>query len=248
MERPVIGSSGYGRFLTSHYNPGSYISFLNSLSQKLGSKSEKKRIQKELKKREEERKAMQQIDDAEIKEDKEPDIECKLDEVEDNQKLVDTLLEQANLDNIETNAIQEPETKEIIPQPDQEMKIESEPQPTDSNTLVQGTEVKDIEIFKPPESKPKSNSKGDKSKASGEKSKESKKSSKNSSSKNTHTREIDNTLEQLKDDFDIEELAKTVVNDNHNKMVHDILNQNNSRISSGKKKNNDKSENAEGQK
>ena len=103
MERPVIGSSGYGRFLTSHYNPGSYISFLNSLSQKLGSKSEKKRIQKELKKREEERKAMQQIDDVEIKEDKEPDIECKLNEVEDNQKLVDTLLEQANLDNIEAN-------------------------------------------------------------------------------------------------------------------------------------------------
>jgi hypothetical protein len=70
MERPVIGSSGYGRFLTSHYNPGSYISFLNSLSQKLGSKSEKKRIQKELKKREEERKVKQQFDDQEIKEDK----------------------------------------------------------------------------------------------------------------------------------------------------------------------------------
>lgn len=248
MERPVIGSSGYGRFLTSHYNPGSYISFLNSLSQKLGSKSEKKRIQKELKKREEERKAKQQLDELELKEEKATSLECKQDEVEDNQKLVDTLLEQANFDNIEANIIQEPQVAESILQPDQEMKNDSEPQPTDANITIQGSDVKDTEIFKPPESKPKSGSKGDKSKASGEKNKESKKSSKVSSHKNAHAKEIDDTLEQLKDDFDIEELAKTVVNDNHNKMVHDILNQNNSRISSGKKKTNEKPENSEGQK
>ena len=248
MERPVIGSSGYGRFLTSHYNPGSYISFLNSLSQKLGSKSEKKRIQKELKKREEERKAKLQLDELEIKEDKGASLECKIDETEDNQKLVDTLLEQANFDNIEVNIIQEPQVAENIPQPDQEMKNESEPLPLDVNTSVQVPEIKEAEIFKPPESKPKSNSKGEKNKGNGDKSKESKKSSKNSGSKNSTSRDIDNTLEQLKDDFDIEELAKAVANDNHNKMVHDILNQNNSRISSGKKKNNDKLENSEGQK
>ena len=100
MERPVIGSSGYGRFLTSHYNPGSYISFLNSLSQKLGSKSEKKRIQKELKKREEERKT-KQLDDIDIKDDKDLLLEWKIEETEDKQKLVDSLLEATNLDNNE---------------------------------------------------------------------------------------------------------------------------------------------------
>lgn len=40
----------------------------------------------------------------------------------------------------------------------------------------------------------------------------------------------------IKDDFVIAELQKTVTSDNHNKMVHDILNQNNSRISSSKRK------------
>ena len=127
------------------------------------------------------------------------------------------------------------------------MKVESDQQLAEGNAAIQEQEGKDSELFKPPEIKAKSNTKGEKHKSSGEnKTKEPKKSSKTSSSKNVTTKDINDTLEQLKDDFDIEELAKAVVNDNHNKMVHDILNQNNSRISSGKKKGIEKSENAEG--
>jgi hypothetical protein len=43
MERQSIGSSGYGRFLCSHYNPGSsFISSLNSISQKYDNKIKEK--------------------------------------------------------------------------------------------------------------------------------------------------------------------------------------------------------------
>lgn len=54
MHRQSIGSSGYGRFLCSHYNPGSsFISSLNSISQKYETKiKEKKRIKKEHEKKE----------------------------------------------------------------------------------------------------------------------------------------------------------------------------------------------------
>ena len=71
MERPVIGSSGYGRFLCSHYNPGtSFINFLNSLSQKLASnRKEKKRIEKEMKKVEDEQKENDEPPAEETKED-----------------------------------------------------------------------------------------------------------------------------------------------------------------------------------
>lgn len=55
MERQSIGSSGYGRFLCSHYNPGaSFISSLNNISQKYETKiKQKKRIEKELRKKKE---------------------------------------------------------------------------------------------------------------------------------------------------------------------------------------------------
>lgn len=49
MERQSIGNSGYGRFLCTHYSPGSsFISSLNSISQKYETKiKEKKRLEKE---------------------------------------------------------------------------------------------------------------------------------------------------------------------------------------------------------
>ena len=43
--RPAIGTSGYGRFLCSHYNPGtSFISYLNGLSHKIGRKAREKEL------------------------------------------------------------------------------------------------------------------------------------------------------------------------------------------------------------
>ena len=46
LVRPAIGSSGYGRFLCSHYNPGTtFISYLNGLSQKIEMKQRKKEMQ-----------------------------------------------------------------------------------------------------------------------------------------------------------------------------------------------------------
>lgn len=126
------------------------------------------------------------------------------------------------------------------------MKNEYEPKLLEVNSAIQEQEEKAVEVFIPPETKQKANTKGEKNKSSGDKTKETKKQSKNASCKTVNTKEINSTLEELKDDFDIEELAKTVANDNHNKMVHDILNQNNSRISSGKKKSSEKPEKADG--
>lgn len=58
-------------------------------------------------------------------------------------------------------------------------------------------------------------------------------------------REPAKPVEDLNDDIDIEKLAQTVSIDNHNKLVHDILNQNNSRISSSKKKPAEKTDGAQ---
>ena len=149
---------------------------------------------------------------------------------------------------MDSKVTQEPQIVEVLPNRDQEMKNESAAQAIDENIGLQTSDGKEAEFLKPPEVKPKSNLKGEKNKANGEKTKEPKKSSKNVNTKNANTKETENILDELKDDFDIEELAKAVVNDNHNKMVHDILNQNNSRISSGKKKTNEKGENTEGPK
>jgi hypothetical protein len=99
MERQSIGSSGYGRFLCSHYNPGSsFISSLNSISQKYENKiKEKKRLQKELIKKEEmknlptpeEKKEESQdikIEEKQIEKDKDKDKVKKVSKIETKSK------------------------------------------------------------------------------------------------------------------------------------------------------------------
>lgn len=85
MERQAIGSSGYGRFLCSHYTPGpTFIPSLNSIAQKLETKiKEKKRKTKENRKQEEnketEEKEQSKAEPAKSKEEEKRDESSKND-------------------------------------------------------------------------------------------------------------------------------------------------------------------------
>lgn len=161
-----IRSNGYGRFLTSHYNPGSaYISFLNNLSQKLNTKSEKKRIEKEMRKREEDKIDGQKNDDAEANvQAKKPELdEIKLDQaMNDTKEFIDSL---------------EPINEEKDKQKDVEMKDDSKPQIKADNQAPPES-AKPAENSNTEEVKTKPAPKGEKSKATSGKSRGSVKPSK----------------------------------------------------------------------
>lgn len=227
MERQSIGSSGYGRFLCSHYNPGSsFISSLNSISQKYENKiKEKKRIQKELIKKEE----MKNLPKPEEKKDESQDIKIEEKQAEkekDKIKKVSKIETKSKTD--EKQDLKE-ESKLPVEIPDEvsndqqnksEVKITKEaPKPKIQNKNAEGKAKPDQ---KPKvTAKPKEEGKVIKPKAK--------------SSKPVKASIIDKPVEKIEEDLknevNIDELHKCVSAENHNDMVDSILSQNNTRIS-----------------
>jgi hypothetical protein len=223
MERQSIGSSGYGRFLCSHYNPGSsFISSLNSISQKYDNKiKEKKRLQKELLKKEE-RKNL-------------PKSEEKKEESKD------TKIEDKQIEKDKGKKVLKIESK-LVSDGKQDSKEESKPQdlPDESSKSQQNkSEVKvtkdalkpkiqkNIEGKVKPDQKPKPINK---QKEEGKVIKPKPKSTKQVKVSNID-KPVDKIEEDLKNEINIDELHKCVSSENHNDMVDNILSQNNTRIS-----------------
>jgi len=237
MERQVIGSSGYGRFLCSHYNPGSsFISALNSLSQKLESKSrEKKRLEKELRKREDEKNTPEEPPTTNVEKQEEVDVvmeDTKQEPKEEEKQVVDTVKEK--------DLINEEDLPQLNKQEDVKMEEQNKPKDHQIKTESSKAKTSKQKNSKDSDVKLKTDAKASNKSKPIEEPAETKSNptTGNLETKNTVTKKVSETQpEILHDDVDLAELEKTVSMDNHNKMVHDILNQNNTRISSGKKKN-----------
>jgi len=232
MERQAIGSSGYGRFLCSHYNPGSsFISSLNSISQKLENNiKEKKRIQKELRKREEDKNNNELNSDEkeQVKKSQEDNKKAEEDEEEES-KTAEVDEKKARSVKDQTISSQklkiDVEMQDQSKSPDPHHKTQVNLQNTEENK--KDSESKDLKSNKKIASKSQSKSSKSSSKS---KPKESQKDTKNNNSKPAEEKKESDP----KEDSILAELERSVTTDNHNKMVHDILNQNNSRISTKK--------------
>ena len=219
MVRPSIGSSGYGRFLCSHYNPGTaFISYVNGLSQKIGLKQR----EKEMKQREEqENKAKLQQEkakQAETANDQNAvqgkDSSMVKDEVSSNLK---EEIKESNLQNIVQSQDDSKSITKLDPLSDvhkpQEIKVKSESLPSkithENKHILEGDPRFSFGPKDPNDPDPQSKSKA-----------------------------IDEMMKDIvEDDIDIEQLALFRNNkEDFSDMVIDILAQNNSRLTSGKKK------------
>ena len=230
MERQAIGTSGYGRFLCSHYNPGSsFISSLNSIAQKYETKlKQKKRTQKGAQKKEEEKK---ENEENQNKTEKDAQGEAKIDDKKEDGKVSKDSKEEAKSKNSKDSGKEESkkakEEKSKDSKPKSDKGIANSKEGKDSKTITSSPDNKTHPNIKPSsKQRPKEDSKSSKSKSS---------KSKPLAPKNTD-KTIEKVTEELKDEVNIDELTKVVSSSNHNIMVDDILNQNNTRISNRGKK------------
>ena len=223
MERQSIGSSGYGRFLCSHYNPGSsFISSLNSISQKYDNKiKEKKRLQKEQLKKEE-RKNLPKSEEKK-EESKDTKIEDKQTEKDKGKKVLK--IESKSVSDGKQESKEESKPQDLPDESSKSQQNKSEVKVT-KDTLKPKIQ-KNIEGKVKPDQKPKPINK---QKEEGKVIKPKPKSSKQVKMPNID-KPVDKIEEDLKNEINIDELHKCVSSENHNDMVDNILSQNNTRIS-----------------